>query len=115
MSLSVRRINSLALCAMAILIVGCQRSQHSADEKYYLIATNIKLPYWEAAGAGMMRAAAQMQVRAQFVGPDTYDPKAQQAEFQKVAAQKPTGILISPADPELMNRTSIAQSGKVSR
>ena len=87
---------------MAILMVGCRGSQHSVDEKYYLIATNIKLPYWEAAGAGMVRAAAQMQVQAQFVGPDTYDPKAQQVEFQKVVAQKPTGILISPADPELM-------------
>jgi ribose transport system substrate-binding protein len=102
MYLSVRRIGSLALCAIAILIVSCGGSQHSADEKYYVIATNIKLPYWEAAGAGMMRAATQMHVQAEFLGPATYDPKAQQAEFQKVAAKKPTGILISPADPELM-------------
>src|SRR5258708_7110354 len=102
MSLSVRLLSFPALCAVAVLAVSCQGPQHSTDEKYYLIATNIKLPYWEAAGAGLVRAAGQMQVRAQFVGPDTYDPKAQQAEFQKVVAQKPTGILISPADPELM-------------
>ena len=102
MFLSVRLLSFPALCAVAALIVSCQGPQHSADEKYFLIATNIKLPYWEAAGAGLVRAAGQMQVRAQFVGPDTYDPKAQQAEFQKVVAQKPTGILISPADPELM-------------
>src|SRR5260370_21566679 len=102
MSLSVRLLNVLALCAMAVLIVSCQKPQHSVDEKYYLVATNIKLPYWEAAGAGLLRAAAQMQVKVKFVGPDTYDPKAQQVEFQKVLAQKPTGILISPADPELM-------------
>ena len=102
MSLSGQLISFSALCAVAVLTVSCQGPQHSADEKYFLIATNIKLPYWEAAGAGLVRAAGQMQVRAQFVGPDTYDPKAQQAEFQKVVAQKPTGILISPADPELM-------------
>src|SRR5229473_1311632 len=102
MSLSVRLLSFPTLCAVAALIVSCQGPQHSTDEKYFLIATNIKLPYWEAAGAGLVRAAGQMQVRAQFVGPDTYDPKAQQAEFQKVVAQKPTGILISPADPELM-------------
>jgi ribose transport system substrate-binding protein len=102
MSLSVRLFNSLALCALAIFNVSCRESQHSVDEKYYLIATNIKLPYWQAAGAGLVRAAALMQVQAQFVGPDTYDPKAQQAEFQKVVARKPAGILISPADSELM-------------
>ena len=102
MSQSVRLLSFPALCAVAVLTVGCRESQHSVEEKYFLIATNIKLPYWEAAGAGLVRAAGQMQVRAQFVGPDTYDPKAQQAEFQKVVAQKPTGILISPADPELM-------------
>jgi ribose transport system substrate-binding protein len=102
LSLSARRISSLALCATAILIVSCAGPQHSADEKYYVIATNIKVPYWEAAGAGMMRAATQMHVQAEFLGPATYDPKAQQAEFQKVVAKKPTGILISPADPELM-------------
>jgi ribose transport system substrate-binding protein len=99
---SVQLLSSLAFCSMAMFIVSCKESQHSVDEKYYLVATNIKLPYWEAAGAGMLRAAAQMHVQAQFVGPDTYDPKAQQAEFQKVVGQKPTGILISPADPALM-------------
>jgi ribose transport system substrate-binding protein len=36
------------------------------------------------------------------VGPDTYDPKAQLDAFEKVLTQKPTGILISIADPQLM-------------
>ncbi|MBI1792113.1 MAG: substrate-binding domain-containing protein, partial [Acidobacteria bacterium] len=61
-----------------------------------------QLPYWQAARAGLMRAAAQLQVRADFAGPNTYDPKAQQQEFQRVVRLKPSGILISPADPALM-------------
>jgi ribose transport system substrate-binding protein len=97
-----RLLKFLGPGALMIPILGCGGSQHSVDEKYFLIATNIKLPYWEAAGSGLVRAAQMMQVEAHFVGPETYDPKAQQQEFEKVLGQKPTGIMISPADPELM-------------
>lgn len=43
-----------------------------------------------------------MKVQAQMVGPDTYDRKAQQEEFQRIVARKPAGILISVADPDLL-------------
>jgi len=82
-------------------LVSCG-ARHDSDENYYLVSDNIQVPYWKAAGAGFMQAASQMKVRAEFVGPDTYDPKAQQAEFQRVAKLKPSGILISPADQELL-------------
>ena len=44
-----------------------------------------------------------MQLNAEMTGPDTYDPKQQQAEFQRVVKLKPAGIMISPADPKLLN------------
>lgn len=97
-----RLLKFLGPGALLIPILSCGGSQHSVDEKYFLIATNVKLPYWEAAGSGLARAAQTMQVQASFVGPDSYDPKAQQQAFEKVLGQKPTGIMISPADPELM-------------
>ncbi len=53
--------------------------------------------------AGLNHAAAQMHVKAEFVGPDTYDPKAQHEQFQDVLKQKPTGILISASAPNLLN------------
>ncbi len=77
-------------------------SAHDADEKYFLISTNIRVPYWQAAGAGFSQAAQQLRVRSEFSGPDTYDPKAQQQAFQEAIQKKPTGILISVADPDLM-------------
>ena len=73
-----------------------------SEEKYFLVATNIKLPYWQAAAAGARAAALQLGVKYEFVGPDTYDPKAQQEDFHRILAQKPTGILVSAADPDLM-------------
>jgi ribose transport system substrate-binding protein len=37
-----------------------------------------------------------------MTGPDTYDPKQQQAEFQRVVKLKPSGIMVSPGDPKLL-------------
>ena len=89
-------------CALLVALVGCTGSQHSADERYVLVATNIQLPYWKSASAGLAKGALQMKVRTQFSGPDTFDPKAEQEAFRKAVASKPSGILISAADPELL-------------
>jgi ribose transport system substrate-binding protein len=103
-----RRFQSLSfaipLGAMLFLLAGCGGSQHNPQEKYYLLSSNIKIPYWETAANGLMRAARQMQVSAELVGPDTYDAKAQQQELRRLVGlqQKPAGILISPADANLM-------------
>src|ERR1035438_3198328 len=85
-----------------IPILGCGGSLHSADEKFYLISTNIQLPYWKAASAGLAKGAIQMHVRTEFAGPDNFDPKAELEAFRKAVAAKPTGILISAADPDLL-------------
>jgi len=84
-----------------LLLVGCG-ARHDADEKYVFVSANIHVPYWQAAGAGFIQAASQMKVRAEFVGPETYDPKGEQAEFERVMKTKPSGILVAPANPELM-------------
>lgn len=92
------------LAGMLVLLAmlgGCA-SQHDAGESYYLVSANIQVPYWQAARAGFLQAAAQMKVKAEFIGPDTYDPKAQQLAFEKLLQTKPSGILVSPANPELM-------------
>jgi ribose transport system substrate-binding protein len=94
----------LLMPAVLVPLTSCTSPQHGPEEKYFLIATNIKVPYWQTAQAGLNRAGAQLQVKTEFVGPDTYDPKAQHDEFQRVLKQKPTGILISAGDPKLMQR-----------
>ncbi|HJT00639.1 MAG TPA: substrate-binding domain-containing protein [Terriglobales bacterium] len=100
--------NLLLVLVLIFAWAGCA-SQHSADENYYLVTTNKQIPYWQAAGAGFLHAAAQMKVKAEFVGPDTYDPKAEQLEFEKLLQSKPTGILVSPASGQLM-RADIDQA-----
>jgi ribose transport system substrate-binding protein len=83
---------------------GCG-ARHSDKEVFYLIATNVNLPYWQTAAAGFKAAAAQYKVTAKVAGPDTYDPKAELTELQNAVVAKPSGILISVAD------ASVLQSG----
>src|SRR5260370_27849455 len=78
--------------------------QHDANEKDYLVATNNKVAYWQTAANGFVRAANQMKGKAEVVGPDTYDPKAEQQEFQRVAKLKPAGTLVSVARAKLLHR-----------
>jgi len=99
-----RTIDRVALSVLALGVVftaGCG-ARHSDKEVYYLIATNINLPYWQTAAAGFKQAAARYQVTARVVGPDTYDPKAELTELHSAIAAKPSGILISVADASVL-------------
>jgi ribose transport system substrate-binding protein len=93
---------SLSLLALGVLFtIGCG-ARHSDKEVYYLVATNVNLPYWQTAAAGFKQAAAQYKVTVKVVGPDTYDPKAELAELHSAIAAKPSGILISVADASVL-------------
>ena len=86
---------------LSVLNLSCG-SRHDSGENYYLVGANIKLPYWEGAGAGLDAAASQLQVRAAFVGPDTYDAKGEKDTLDGLIAKKPAGILVSVTDPEVL-------------
>ncbi len=104
-------LNSLAVL-ISLFFTACSGSPHSSDEVYYLVTANSKIPYWQSAHDGWRQAAKKIQVRAEFVGPDTYDPKAEQDEFERAVKAKPSGILVSPADAKLLQPnidTAIAQ------
>ena len=97
-----RVLLALLVSALIFPLLNCGGSAHAPDEKYFLVATNVKLPYWQQAGAGLTKAALQMKVQAEMVGPDTYDPKAESEQFQKALAKKPAGILVSVADATVL-------------
>jgi ribose transport system substrate-binding protein len=101
----IRRKILIGFCGGALTwLAGCGGSGHTSTEKYWLVATNIKIPYWQSATAGLMRAAQQIGVKAEMVGPDSFDPKAEHEAFQRVLAEKikPAGIMVSVADPAVM-------------
>jgi ribose transport system substrate-binding protein len=88
------------LTTLLFLLPSCGGG-HSG-ETYILISANIKVPYWQSAAAGFSQAAQQLKVAYAFTGPDNYDPGAEREAFQSAVQKKPTGILISVADPNLV-------------
>jgi ribose transport system substrate-binding protein len=91
----------LAACLGALaLTAGCSR--HDSREQYFLVATNTKVPYWQTANEGFMKAAADYGVTAEMRGPDIFDPQSELEDFKTVVASKPAGILISVSDSAVL-------------
>ncbi|MDQ2776652.1 MAG: substrate-binding domain-containing protein [Acidobacteriota bacterium] len=98
-----KRILLFATLPAALLVTSsCTALPHNPKETYVLVTTNVKVPYWQAAIAGLHHATGEMKVRSEVLGPDTYDTKAEHDEFQRAVQEKPSGILISAADANLM-------------
>jgi ribose transport system substrate-binding protein len=98
------RILSSHLLALAFFCSGCSKSSAGREtrDQYFLVTVNTQIPYWQTAASGFTKAASEIQVQGIIAGPNNYDPEAEQREFRRVAQLKPAGILVSPADPELM-------------
>src|SRR5260370_6193647 len=101
MPLSRRLYSLLCLAALVVPLINCG-SAHDSDEHYIFVAANVQLPYWQAAAAGFSKAGEQMKVQSSFVGPNTYDPKAEREALQQAVQKKPTGILLAVTDPALL-------------
>jgi len=94
---------ALATVGVALAFVfGC--NSDSKQDVYYMIAANVKLPYWQTAANGFKKAAAQYTVTANVVGPNTYDPLGELDALQQAVRAKPAGILISVADAGILQR-----------
>jgi len=93
---------ALALAALAAATMPGCGARHSPKEVYYLVATNLSLPYWQTAVAGFKKAAAEYDVTAIVAGPDNYDPQGELGELQKAVAAKPSGILVSVSDASVL-------------
>jgi ribose transport system substrate-binding protein len=107
-----RLVSVLGLGVIVLTVSNCGGARHSPEEKYFLVAANIKLPYWQQVAAGLTKASTHLGVKAEVVGPDTYDAKAQHEQFLEVVKQKPTGILVSAADPNLQRADIDAAIGQ---
>src|SRR5579875_2321307 len=104
-----RKIHATAYCgddphsslAGTVFLPSCEKSYHQVGERYVLVAANIKLPYWREAIAGFMDAAGVLGVKAEVMGPDAYNPQEEVQDFEKAASGHPSGILVSPAQPQI--------------
>src|ERR1700749_5143312 len=97
------RATALGMLGIACVLGTSSCAKHSYSDQYYLVATNIKLSYWQTANTGLMKAANQYGVKAEMRGTDTFDPQGEVQEFETVIPRKPAAILVSVADPSLMH------------
>jgi ribose transport system substrate-binding protein len=88
-------------CLAVIGLASCQTPYHEQEERYVFVASNVNLPYWQEAQAGLTDAAKQLGVKSELTGPEKFDPQEQLRAFQKVVESKPAGIMISVTRPEL--------------
>ena len=96
-----RILHILSVALIALFLLSCG-STHSSDEYYVFLAVNVQLPYWKTAGAGFSRAADDFKgVRFDFLGPQSYDPKAEREALDQAVQKKASGILLSAADASL--------------
>src|SRR6202167_4708568 len=92
-----------SLFGLALLITSLPScGTHDSNEYFVFVAANLQVPYWQGAGAGFSRAAAQMKVRTDYLGPNNYDPKAERDALDQAVQQKATGILLGVTDPVLL-------------
>ena len=102
----------VSLVMACLELTGC--TYRSKKDTYYLVAANLKLPYWKAVQDGFNRAATDYGVTAYVVGPDAYDPESEAKAFATVVARRPAGILVSAAAAQaLQNDITTAISAGV--
>jgi len=99
------KIRNVHVLLPAILLSGlltaCQQPYHQPEERYVFVAFNTGLPYWQEAEAGLNDAAKQMGVKAELVGPAAFSPNDELTAFQQAVTQKPSGIMLSAANPDI--------------
>jgi ribose transport system substrate-binding protein len=94
------KVAIVSLACMLQVLAGCSR--HSKKEHYYLVTSSTKHGYWQSAGAGFAKAAAEYGVTAEMVGPQAFDPQGEVAEFRSAVSRKPAGIIVSVAKEDLL-------------
>jgi len=90
--------------SLAAVLLSCQKPFHQENERYFFIAANITLPYWQEAQAGFQDAGRVLGVKVEFKGPDSYNADDELAEFRKAVDQRPSGIAVSPIRPEIFTK-----------
>lgn len=101
MFLSRRLVQFLCIAFLLATVLSCGAA-HDSDEYYAFVSSNIQLPYWQTAGAGFAKAAGELKVRSDFMGPQNYDAKAERDALDEAVRKKATGILLSVTDAALL-------------
>lgn len=98
------KLNALFVtpAAALVLLTSCSSLAHDPKETYILVTTNTKVNYWQGALSGLKDASREMKVKVGMLGPESYDTRAEHDAFQDAVRQKPSGIMISASDANVL-------------
>ncbi len=88
----------LAVFAGAVVFSGCGKGEKQLH--FVLVPKSLGNPYWFAAEKGMRKAAEELGVRAEFLGPVRADVAEQVSLIESLIAKRVDGIAVSPNDPD---------------
>lgn len=118
-----KRVTIFSLVMVAVLMLAActtpkveepaaqqtQAPAQSAEPFFVFLPKGLDNPYWDACRKGMDAKAAELGVKAEFLGPEKSDAAKQVAIFESVIARKPAAIAVSPNDPKTVEE-SIAKA-----
>lgn len=88
----------MLLSLSALIFIAPARAE---EEVFYaLCPKSLNNPFWDDVKIGMERAAKELGVKAEFVGPIELDASQQVQKIEALLERKVDGIAISPTAPE---------------
>ena len=110
---------AMLVLAVALLIGACNAAEETAEPVaveapetsdapaeeplFVFLPKGLDNPYWDNCRKGMEAKAAELGVKAEFIGPEKSDATLQVGVIESVIARKPAAIAISPNDPATVN------------
>ncbi|MEO5914220.1 MAG: substrate-binding domain-containing protein [Luteolibacter sp.] len=109
-------MKSIPLLAIALsaLLTGCNKSGKSGQLSVAVIPKGTTHIYWKSVEAGAKKAAAELDVKVTFIGPQREDDRSQQIDLVTNQALQNDAIVLAPLDAVALRDSvkSVSEKGK---
>ncbi|HEX7261107.1 MAG TPA: substrate-binding domain-containing protein, partial [Luteolibacter sp.] len=89
---------ALLAIALSTLLIGCNKSAKSDQLRVAVIPKGTTHIYWKSVEAGAKKAAAELNVKVTFIGPQREDDRSQQIDLVTNQALQNDAIVLAPLD-----------------
>ena len=104
----------LLALAFSALLIGCNKSAKPGQLSVAVIPKGTTHIYWKSVEAGANKAAAELNVKVTFTGPQREDDRSQQIDLVTNQALQNDAIVLAPLDAVALRDAakSVAEKGK---
>lgn len=98
--------------ALTTILVSCNKSQKSDQLSVAVIPKGTTHIYWKSVEAGAKKAAAELDVKVTFIGPQREDDRSQQIDLVSNQALQNDAIVLAPLDAVALRDATKTVAGK---